>query len=220
MISVPGNPSTFAPGAFAPSPPTTSASLTSTPSTAEPPPGLSAEHIRILRAAERAAAKITRARRVASFSGWTTGIFGALTLVTAIGDWPAFALGLGLSVSAFVELRGGKRIAAFDPQGARILGFNQIALGVMLLAFALWRLLQVSTGPSMAAELNTGDPAIDEMVTSLEKQVRMLVYGTIAIVAVLAPGLTALYYFTRGPVVRKFVASTPPWVLELLRAVR
>jgi hypothetical protein len=37
-------------------------------------------------------------------------------------------------------------------------------------------------------------------------------------VGVVAPGLTALYYFSRARLIRTVLAQTPPWVVDAMRA--
>jgi hypothetical protein len=148
------------------------------------------------------------------------GVFGAITLVGGVfGDVVALALGLGLCAAAWNELRGGARLRRFDPSGARILGYNQIALGVMIIAYAAWS-LRTNLGSSALSALggSTGDPSVDAMVGNIALAVTWGLYGGLIVVGIVVPGLTAWYYFSREKIVRAFVERTPVWVVDTLRA--
>ena len=82
--------------------------------------------------------KVRRAARVASVSGWSLAIFGALTVPFVLfGSLSSLVVGLILGAFAYNELRGGAMIGALDPRGARRLGFNQLGLAVAYVAFFL-----------------------------------------------------------------------------------
>lgn len=182
------------------------------------PAPLSAEQLRELADARRRAGKVRRAAGVAGLSGWSMAVFAVLTLMgAAIGFSAAgVALGLGLGAVAAVELRGRSMLLKFNPRGAALLGYNQIALGVLLLGYAAWSLYEGLAGP-VSAQLRTGDPDTDAMVGDLARTFTVLIYGSLALFAVVAPGLTALYYFSRAGHIRRFVADTPEWVVQVLK---
>ena len=82
----------------------------------EPPDGgaISAGQLQSIANARRQARKISRAAGVAAFSGWAMAFFAAISIISGLFSLPALALGLGLSVVAVVELKGSKRLRAFD----------------------------------------------------------------------------------------------------------
>jgi len=89
---------------------------------------LTEEHLRQLAAARKAARKLRRAITVASFDGWTVGVFAALTLLTGLTDPSGLLMGAGMGAVAFVELRAASRLRRLETGVTRTLGFNQLAL--------------------------------------------------------------------------------------------
>lgn len=183
------------------------------------PGPLTQEHLDQLSGARKRGKKILRAAAVAAFSGWSMAVFAVLTLAFAfLSDWSAWAIGFGLAACAFIELRGGGLLRKMDASGATMLGWNQIFLACLIIAYALWSLYSANKNPALASMLQgSGDPQIDAMAKELTTVVTWALYGTMAVVGLVVPGLTAIYYFTRGQLVRKFRRETPDWVLEVLR---
>jgi hypothetical protein len=191
---------------------------------APPPPQLSPQHLAELQAAAYAGRKVRRASRVAAFDGWTIGAFGALTLLVGITDISSILIGAVMIVIAVVEIRGGARLRRLEPDAARVLGWNQVALAVLLLGYAGWRLLALRHGDggvseALGAEAN--DPQVREMlapVAGLTRMILVWVYVSVAAIAVVGPGSMALYYFTRGRHVRAYLEQTPEWITSMQRA--
>lgn len=186
---------------------------------AEPTPALSPEQMREVRAAHHAARKPRRAAVVATVSGWTTAVFAAPTLLWGVlaRDWAALALGMGMSIVAVNELRGARRLRRLDAGGARLLGTNQIAFGIMLVAYAAWSMWWLLTR-GLSPTLLTGDAQTDAMMKDLARLVTIAVYSGVAAGGVLGPGAMALYYFTRARHVARALAGAPPWAVDVLRA--
>lgn len=193
---------------------------------------LSAENLRELGEAKRRAKKVRRAAAVAAFSGWSMAVFAALSLMFAIlSDWTAWAVGIGLAVIAWNELRGAGMLRRIEPRGARVLGWNQVALGFLIVGYAGWSLYSAARGNGVSAMLSggggsggggmagmIGDPQMEQMVKELATTLTCVVYGSVAVVGVVVPGLTAIYYFTREAIVRRMIAGTPAWAVEAMRA--
>jgi hypothetical protein len=55
-------------------------------------------------------------------------------------------------------------------------------------------------------------------IDSLARLLGVLVYGTLAAVAIFGQGGTALYYFTRRKHVEAYLRETPQWILDAQRA--
>lgn len=188
--------------------------------TSQPSGGpLSAEHLNQLSQARARARKIRRAAGVAAFSGWSMAAFAGLTLAFAfLSDWTAWAIGIGLALCAANEIRGGALLKQINPRGATVLGWNQVFLGLLIVGYALWSLNSAVNNPGLSSlAQGTGDPQIDAMARQLTVAVTWGLYGSMAVVGLLVPGLTALYYFSRGALVRQFRRTTPDWVLEVIR---
>jgi hypothetical protein len=180
---------------------------------------LAPEHLRELAEARNRSKKIRRAATVASMSGWTMAIFAVITLVGAVfGDIVSLVLGVGLAVITYNELRGGGMLRRFEPAGAKRLAMNQIALGVLIVGYAIWSLLSMLRTPVLAQMGgSTGDPDMDAMVQNISGTVAYALYGGMGFVGIIVPGLTAWYYYTRGRLVRAMLRDTPPWVIEMLK---
>jgi hypothetical protein len=181
---------------------------------------LNADHLRALAEGRLRARKVRRAANVAATSGWTLAAFAGLTALGALfGDLVALALGGALGALAYNELRGSAMLRRLEPRGARILGYNQIALGALIVAYSAWSLVAALGSPALASLGGaTGDPQTDAMLSSLTGMMTYGLYGTLGAVGLIVPGLTALYYFTRARVVRTVLAQTPPWVIDAMRA--
>lgn len=181
---------------------------------------LTSEQLAQLRRARAGARRIRRACGFAAFSGWSMILFAAITLALGFLDPLLLATGailLGLGVN---ELRGGSRLRRLDPRGGRILAINQAFLGALIVAYAIVR-LQTASGhaETLLAQTSTGDPQFDEMIGGLVESAALMVYGTLAAAGVLIPGLTAVYYLSRGRTARDYVERTPPWVVQALREI-
>ena len=201
-------------------PPSDRASSTLSPTGAGACGPLSAEHLRELAEARVRARKVRRAAAFAALSGWTLAVFAFLTLAGAVfGDLAALILGAALAAVAWNELRGAAMLRRFEPEGPRRLGYNQIALAVLIVAYAGWSLAGALRHPMLGTGAGaTGDPQTDAMLGNLGTMVALALYGGMAVVGLIAPGLTALYYFTRGRMVRAMLDGTPEWVVQTMRA--
>ncbi len=154
------------------------------------------------------------------FSGWTMAFFAAVTLLGVVfGDYASFVVGVALGAVAFNELRGGLMVRRFEPRGARALGYNQFFLGAVIVSYASWSLYAALRQPLLAsAGGSTGDPKLDEMVRSLTALVTYGLYGSLFVIGIVVPSLTAWYYFSRERLVRAMIEKTPHWVIEAMRA--
>ena len=181
----------------------------------------SAEHIQTLQAARTRGRKVFRAAVVASISGWTLVVFAVLTLLTGIFSLTALLLGIGLLVISIVELRGAKKLRRFDLRGPVVLGFNQLALGSVLSVYGAFSIIAALNAPGRYAEYTAGGGQMAEMlepIDQLHTAVTVAVYAAVIIGAFVGCGLTALYYFTRRPHLRRHLERTPDWALDAMRA--
>lgn len=181
---------------------------------------LSSHQLAELSVARTRARKIRRAAGVASFSGWSMMAFAGLTLLGALfGSVQAIVVGGALGLVGWNELRGATMLRRFDERAPRLLGFNQIALGVLIVAYSAWSLWSGLSSPPLASlGGSTGDPEMDAMISDLARVITISLYATLAVVGVVVPGLTALYYFSRAKLLRAFESQTPAWVIQAMRA--
>lgn len=195
---------------------------------AQPVPGsapaavLSPEHLQQIALAQKRATKIRRAMRVAQFDGWATGIFGGLTFLFGLsGSIVALLLGGGMCIVAFIEFKGAARLRKFDAEAPRLLAWNQVFFGALLLAYAAWSLWgvfhnqsELSTALASAGDL--GQLGVD--AAGIERAIGLLVYGALACVAIFGQGGTALYYWSRRRFVDAYLRETPQWIIDAQRA--
>jgi hypothetical protein len=167
--------------------------------------------------ASKRARKVRRCAGIATFGGWTTGAFGGLTLLCLplSFSWSGLFIGAALGVAALGEFHGASLVRGFDPRGARRLAMNQVMLGACLVIYAVWCLAQSLVHPS---SMQSGDPNLDAMVAGWNRIVALGLYGTLAAVGVVAPGLTAWYYASRARSSSGSARKTEASVVEALKA--
>ncbi len=164
--------------------------------------------------------KIGRAASVATFSGWSMACFAGLTLLSGLFSLPALLLGIGMSVIAYIELRGARRLRRFDLGAPRQLGLNQIALGVLLFGYGLWGLLNALFGPSPYEQYLAAGGQMAEVIAPIEhlnRAIGVLFYALVILCGVFAPAGAAVYYFSRRRHLVAYLKNTPQWVIDTLR---
>jgi hypothetical protein len=177
-----------------------------------------------LAAARLSSAKVRRAASVAYADGWMIAICGVPTfLFGAMGGLSGISgiiLGGALCIIAYIEFDGAKRFRRLDITAARRLGYNQLALAVVLIAYSLWSLYTSAHG-GLAAELQANAPELGNMGTEIQDLMQTasrILYITLIAVAILAQGGTALYYFSREKYIKRYVEQTPPWIVTMQRS--
>ena len=184
-------------------------------------PPLTEAHLRQLAEAAGRARVIRRAAAVARFDGWTVGAFAALTLLFSVGSLSGMLVGAAMAAVATIELRASARLRRFDPDAARTLALNQVALAAALILYALFQIHAELTGAGPFAAAAGANPQLAQMlrpVEGLARLVTLATYGGLIAVALLAQGGLALYYLRRRRHVIDYLAHTPPWVVAVQRA--
>ena len=179
---------------------------------------LSPAQIAELAEAQTRAKKIRRAAGTAIFNTWTVGIFAAPSLVMGIFDLPTFLIGAGLAIVAFNESRGARMFRRIDLGAPRLLGFNQIGLGAILVVYGIYGVVSTMSGPSYYEEQIMSMPQLAptlEPLGELYQLISILVYGCIIVISIIFQGLTAWYYFSRSRIMRAYVEQTPTWILDV-----
>jgi hypothetical protein len=183
---------------------------------------LSVSHRRELADARERAKSIRKAARVAAFNGWTTGgaaIFSAMFLLFDRSGM-AIAITIGLSIVAYNEFRGRKRLLNFDPSGATLLGWNQLGLLAVIVIYCLWMLSGSSAEASaLSSQMKSNtERELLSMAGDLEglyKTATLAMYGGAIVLSLIFQGGNAIYYFTRRRHVEDFIAETPQWVRDV-----
>jgi hypothetical protein len=183
---------------------------------------LSAEHHHELALAHDRARKIRKAARVASMNGWFTAIVAACSVPFAFYDVTGFVMMVGMSIVAYNEFRGRKRLLAFDPSGATLLGNNQIGLMALISGYCLWMMYGGLTTTNPIAQV-TSTPELQQVLGSvgniddLYQGLVVIFYATVIVLTVVFQGINAIYYYTRRRHVEEYVRETPAWVIDLQR---
>ena len=182
---------------------------------------LSEHHLRELEAARVTGRKIGRAVAIARFDGWSIAVVAGLTLLFGFTSISGVLMAAGLGAVAFFELRGATALRRLDPAAARIMGVNQLALGSLLVAYSLWRIYATLTGPGPYAEAAATDPALAKALAPIEDLMRLVTLAANAgliVVAFVAQGGLAAYYFSRVKHVQEYLAQTPAWVVAVQKS--
>jgi hypothetical protein len=152
--------------------------------------------------------------------GWTLGVFGGLSLLFGITSLAGWLVGGGLIAIAVIEVRTASALKRLDPSAPRRLGWNQVVLGALLLAYAVWGMWWAHYGRIDSLEqVVAQSPELGGFgeIESLVRTLTLVVYAVLAVVAVVGPGLSALYYFTRQRHVVACIEQTPAWIMDLQR---
>ena len=167
--------------------------------------------------AKERAASFMGAARVASFNGWTFGVFAALSILSGLRSLPVLLVGVGLAVVARNEFTGQKRILAYDPSAFELLWKNQVALMAIIVAYCLWAMRHSSlvSDPGMQELNELMGEGFDELVRSL------VTVGYVAVIGltIIFQGWNARYYHVRIARLKEYLAETPPWVVDVHRSL-
>ncbi len=188
-----------------------------TPDAHTPPPpsgALSPAQRDALAAAEIGLKSVRRADRLAGINAWTMGIFAGITVLFGLGDPFSMAVGLSLGAVAWNEFQGRALLQKLDPEGARRLAWNQIAIMGVVTVYCgvqIWKALYGTPDASMAQleELAGFEPGwLSELTATAYVAVVVIVDGIQL--------LTARFHFRRQAELIAWRRETPPWVREVL----
>ncbi|HEX8520862.1 MAG TPA: hypothetical protein VF669_01315 [Tepidisphaeraceae bacterium] len=194
---------------------------------AAPAVGLTPDQLREISEARTRVRKIRSAVTLARFDFWGTAIFGGLTVLGSLVSFslPGLLLGLAMAAVAYFEHHGANDLSNLELTAPRRLACNQLFFAAALLAYAAWTLfyglnhLEQYTGliaSQMPPELSDSSMVIS--INSLTKLILILLYGTLAVVALTVQPGTALFYFSREKHLRAYLSQTPRWILDAQRA--
>jgi len=147
--------------------------------------------------ADPSAQKVLSAAKVAAFNGWAIGVSAALSLLFALSSRTALVVGSGLAIVAWNELRGRKLLLRFDPRGPRLLGWNQLGLMGLVVAYCVWSIYTGLTGTTELDALLKELELVTGPIGDLQTTLTLAVYGGVITGTIIFQGLNALYYFTR-----------------------
>jgi hypothetical protein len=175
-----------------------------------------------LAAARKACGKVRRAVRVAALSGWAIALFAGGTLIVGLSTRAGTWMGLLMIITAFIELRARSRLQRLDPSAARTLGYNQLVLGFLIVMYAGWNLdaIILASPQPLSISFLSSDMTFRfaPNTAPFVQNVRLLLYGSMAVIALLTQGTAAWYYFSRDKWIREYISQTPAWILQVQRA--
>jgi len=165
---------------------------------------------------------IRKAAAVAGFNGWTIGILALGSAPFAWFSLPALLMTVGMSLVAYNELQGRRRLLRFDDKAPAFLGWNQLGFLGLIITYCLWMFVVGFTGESPLATEFEAKPelrAAFDSVEGFDEIYRIVVaafYGIVILLSAIFQGGNAIYYFTRRRHVEAFLQKTPAWALQLL----
>jgi hypothetical protein len=190
----------------------------------EPP--LSREHYAALADARPRFNKVHNAARVVAFNGWTMAIVALLSAPFALSSASSLLTSVGAAVVACLEFRGRRKLLQFDPAAAAMLGWNQLFLMALIVAYCLWETWSSINGPnSISTQLQSNPELADllgstEEIESLFTSLTVGFYGSLMALSIVIQGANAIYYFTRRKHLVACLQDTPRWALEIVRLAR
>ncbi len=185
---------------------------------------LSLSHLRMLGSSVQSARPVRKASGYARMSGWMTLLAGAMSVLFSIGSLPGMILGLALAGFGMRELGLARRMDRLDGSAPVWLAINQLMLGAVLIAYAVYKVATYDSADSMIAGSLASDPTIAsspelagtmDQLTQIEYLLSMGIAGVLVVVAFVVQGGTALYYITKRKRVNELRTHCPEWVLRV-----
>ena len=172
---------------------------------------LTPQQLRELADARAAGKYVRRAIAVATFDGWALAAFAIANCLCGLADLSSMVIGLALGGLAYLEIRAASR--QWRPPGPQ--DRNQILLGTLLAAYAIWKIYEYLHGPSPYAALSQADPKVGKRFEDMFRSMAVAFYGSLIMFAIVAQGGAALFYFTREKYLREYRRRTPAWILQM-----
>ena len=169
-----------------------------------------------VQAAERAK-KVQGAAKIAAFNGWTLVGIGGLSVLIGLFSFRGLLVGGALLALGWNELRGRTLLLKFDHEGARVLGWNQLALLGLIIFYCLDAIFRSLGAP--APEV-TQLEELTGMAPGTVGRLTAMAYGAVILGTAIFQGLLSRYYFMREKPLREYLEETPPWIVELLRRMQ
>ena len=177
---------------------------------------LSPEQKEALEDARKRAAEFLGAAKVATFNGWSIGALAAVTIPFGITSLTALVLGLGMALVARNEFKGRGMLRRIDPEGARLLGRNQVGFLGLIIAYCLWSIYRAYAHPDLEIQQQLDLLGVTQDTV---RSLTVLVYVGVIAATLIFQGLNARYYFARVKKVEAYLRRTPGWIVELQRTV-
>jgi len=185
-------------------------------------PQLTPENLRELESARFALRKIRRAVSAARFEGYTIAICGGLSIVAGYNSITDLLSGTVLLAIGIIEIVGAGKLRSLDPQAAKMLVVNQLTLAGLILLYALWNLTAEAMHPT--PDLPDLSPSEAQAVSQyssplngMTHEIMLLLYASLILAAIVEAGMAA-YYRSRVEQLRKYLETTPAWIVDMQKA--
>jgi hypothetical protein len=186
--------------------------------------GLESGQLQAIEAARQAQKPLRRGAVVATSSGILLLLGAGGSFLMAIFGIEHLIAAAVLGTLGFVELRGASGLRAGRRGAGRLLMWNQIAFGLLLVVYGslgIWRTF--ATDPTtmgfseQTAQFMEQNP--DMGLGGMGQTIWLVMltfYAGIVLFGVLCQGLMALYYAGKERRLRRWRAETPEWAAQLL----
>lgn len=164
----------------------------------------------------------------AGFSGWLTLLAGVVSLPFALSDSPMLVFLIIIAAIGTRELSLRRALKNLDAKAPKKLAMNQVILGSLLIAYAVFKLM-APAGPGLVESTMSTDPMLqnapelsgtfDDLI-AFEKIATAMIYVTMIFVAVFFQGSTALYYLMKSSKLKKLHKHTPYWVIRVYQTIQ
>jgi hypothetical protein len=180
--------------------------------------GPTTEHLRQIDGARIAMKPLRRAAAWAAFDGWTLIFFGAITILFSLGFNIALLLGIALVYVGWHDVQAGKSLLRLESASIDRLIQGQIILGVSLAIYGAWNLYRamndanpLGVDASVLAQANLS--GFGDMARALTAAI----YVGVLAFAIAGPSVMIMFYRSRRAKLAQYLASVPPWIIELQR---
>ncbi len=167
---------------------------------------------------------MSSAARLAYFNGACFGVFcvASALLLPLVPTIAGVLMTLFLGLVTYNEFRGRTLLLAYEPRGARLLGWNQLLLLAALVAYCVWSIVWGFVYPNPLSDILTERPELLASYSEAERRdlrdaldvfsdfwpaIIASTYGAVIVVSVFYQGANAWYNFSRERYVRQCKAE-------------
>jgi hypothetical protein len=195
---------------------------------------LSPRQLEQLSEAHKRTKEVLVAINLANFNFWSFAICAVLSLVVLFFYRTGLVVAVCLTVLAYNEFKGGKRLRNFEPKGGLLLFYNQLGCFVLIALYCLWQIATCYLNPTPfdePAQLNSiisqvlsssgiSDSELDPgQMNQLYRSYITFFYVAIIALSGVFQGLCAWTYYRRYRLLETFLRQTPRWIISVLKAL-
>jgi len=183
------------------------------------------EHLLQLAQARRGQKPLRRAATVATITGIFLLVAACFSFLLGLFDYHNFIVAAILTVLGVVELRAAGNLRSARTGAARILMFNEAAIGLLLLLYAGHGIYTAATAdmstfglsPSTATFVQQHPESGLQGIGETARLAMFAYYGLVGVFGVLYQGGMAFCYARKEVRLRRWQQETPDWTRDILR---